>query len=705
MVLLKNKAIRRTVVTGLLILLIFELVIMVSEGFRVQSEEKELYKHSYAVESEVEKIFLNVYTVSEAYMSFIEQNLDVSLEDNEAFLNHLMQHEEIYVRNIAYIEDTTIKFNYPHEENSSSIGVDLSLVDGQKEDVLFVKSSMEALLIGPVTLVQGGQAYILRNPVVIDDVYHGQISTVIDADELNLTLNEEIESYGVSMIITDQNGVQVITIGDDFDQNSVSIKIEDKYLNWDLHIYDKSDELSDAIMRHIIRLIGIVSAVIVCNFVYKNRKLHEKVLFKANHDSLTNDFNRTKFVEDYNSGIFTGNLIAFTDINKFKILNDTLGHQFGDWGLISISKKFNRSGKFITYRISGDEFVIVTKEPMNEREFLDYVKEFNSTIYNEQLNQDILITLSIGVIETIPSELTLESMLMYLDYAMYDAKKAKKTYTVVNDKLMKKYADQKIVEDTIIHDINTNNLHTYYQPIINIQTEKVEGVEALSRWMRDGKIVPASKFIDIVKKIKYIEKVDQNLFNNMQSEYLELQKETVDTSSMYFAINLSAETLKMFENNYLKFDEFVKDRVIPKEKLIFEISEDINLGIISAKTLEYIKNQGYSLSIDDFGSGVSKLTDVLSGQILAIKTDKSMIPASVNETKKWRAFNTIIKAINASGSKVCVEGVETKEQLRIATKANVTSVQGYLFSKPVPYNDLVAFVSKFSYVNYKKDNL
>ena len=697
---LNDRVIRRTILAALAIFILFEVTITISERFRIEQEQQTLLRQSYALETEIMKVFSSVYVVSDAYISFLELDSNVLIEDNEEFLNHLMSSEDIFIRNIAYIEDTTIKFNYPYEQNITSIGVDLATIDGQSEAVLHVKENEESMMIGPVELIQGGQAFILRQPVLVDDQYIGQIATVIDADELNNLILEIVESYGVTLKVIEHHGDELITIGEEFGDNYISISVDDDYIHWSLQVYNPSNDLSSALMRHVIRFIGVLVALSVSTFIYKNGRLQEEVHYKANHDSLTNDFNRTRFVEDFNNQLFTGNLIAFTDINKFKILNDTLGHQFGDWALKKLSIKFNHSGKFITYRNSGDEFIIVSKEPMKENEFLQHVQGFHSYIYNEQLEQNILITLSIGVIETLDKNLSLETMLMYLDYAMYDAKKAGKTYTLVNNELMVQYADQKIIEDTIIHDINDNNLHTYFQPIINLETKEVEGLEALSRWKRDGQIVPAAKFINIVKKIKYVEQLDQNLFDNIQKEYTKLKEQEIDVSKLYFAINLSAETLKIFENNFKEFDAFVKNRVIPVNQIVFEISEDVNLGIISIDTLNYIRKQGYGLTIDDFGSGVSKLADVLSGEIQAIKMDKSMLPNTIKDDHKLAAFNTIIKAINASGSKICVEGVETKEQLKISMNAKVSSVQGYLFAKPISFEETVAFIKEFSFTNY-----
>jgi len=617
-------------------------------------------------------------------------------------LVHLFSSGDHYVRNIAYTEDTTIKFNYPYEGNDTSIGIDLASVEGQKEEVIFVKENLEALFIGPVELVQGGQAFILILPVISEGIFQGQIHLVIDSELLQTKMKEISDSYDVSLTISYPNEEPILSIGDNFENNYITVVMENEHINWDLDVYNNENDSSVSLMRHTISILGVAASVLVAYYVFKNGKLSIEVKHQAIHDSLTNDFNRMKFVDDFNKGIHINNLIAFTDINKFKNINDTYGHHFGDWGLKQISNKFNESNQFITYRNSGDEFIIVSKKEMSEHDFLKHVKLFNSEIYNEQLQQDIEITLSIGVIEKIPKNLEIETMLMYLDYAMYDAKKEQKTYTLVDDALMNKYKEQKKIEDIIIHDINDNKLITFFQPIINLKEKRIEGVEVLSRWIRDGKMVPAYQFIDILKRIRYIEKVDQNLINNLQSDYLKINQEFDNQIDLYFAINLSAEILKMFEYDYERFDKFVENNKIPKNKLVFEISEDINLGVISEETLSYITEKGYDLAIDDFGSGVSKLTDVLSGKLQSIKTDKGMLPLCKKDTKNVKAFSTIIKAVNASGSKVCVEGVETTEQLEIIIKAGSASAQGYLFAKPLSYDELIDFIRTFDFDKYQK---
>lgn len=700
---LKDKAIIKTVIVSFFLLVIFELIIIVSNAFMLQTEEAELYKKSYAIQAEIEKVFLNIFTISDAYSSYMTESPDATREQTETFLQHLLSHEENYLRNIAFVEDTTLKFNYPYEENIDSIGVDLGQIPGQSEDIMYVKTTLNAIFVGPVELVQGGNAFILLSPIIIDDSYYGHISTVMDAEEFYSLLEMEADKNNVEIQIGYPEEESFISVGSSFEDGNVKSKIISDNMILDLTVYDLSDSNSISLISYAVRLVGIFVMVIVGYYVYKNSKLINEVSYKATHDSLTDIYNRTKFTEDFMDGKIIGKLIAYLDINKFKTLNDTLGHHFGDWGLIQIATEFNSIGKFEAYRNSGDEFFLVSKEPMSEVEFLNHTSKFSSTFYNEELRQNIDIVLSVGIIENVDENLEFEKMLMYLDYAMYDAKKQKQTYTIVNEEMMEKYNEQKHVEKLLIEDIKNNKFLTYFQPIIDVKNQRIDSIEVLSRWKYKNRLISAGKFIDIVKKIKYIERVDQNLFNNLQNQYQIISKQCKNIGNISFAINLSAEILKEFEEDFSRFDDYISKNIIPINQIVFEISEDINLGIISDETLEYIKSKGFSIDIDDFGSGVSKLSDVLSGKLHAIKMDKSMLPKDKSEVNRLKGFNTIVKAINSTGSLVCAEGVETKEQLILSKQAGCTILQGYLFGKPMPLEEIIKYIQTFDYSKYETE--
>lgn len=697
----KDWAIIKTIIVSFFLIIIFELIVVVSNAFVLQSKEAELYKKSYAIQAEIEKVFLYVFTVSDAYASYVTSNPNVTKEETEVFLSYLFSHDESYLNNIALIEDTTIKYNYPTEENSSTIGVDLTDIPAQRESAIYVEKTRKSIFYGPVELVQGGTAFILLTPIIIDDSYYGHISSVMDSEDFYSLLEEQANKYNIELKIGYQGEKSFINVGTNFNDLSVKNLILNNHITLELHVYELTSSQSMTQLNFTIRIVCLFVIMVVGYYVYKNSKLIKEVTYKATHDSLTNIYNRTKFTEDFSEGKFTGKLIAYLDINKFKALNDTHGHHFGDWGLIQIAKEFNSIGKFETYRNSGDEFFLVSKEPMSEEEFLNNTSNFHSSFYNDELKQDIEILLAVGVIETVTETLEFEKMLMYLDYAMYDAKKLKLTHRIVDKNLMDKYNYQKQIEQLLIKDIENNKFLIYYQPIIDIKNQRIDSLEVLSRWKYDNEVLSAIKFIDVVKKIKYIEKVDQNLFNNLQQQYDIIAKTCKNIKKISFAVNLSAEILKEFEEDFSRFDKYIERIKVPISQLVFEISEDINLGVISEETLEYIQSKGFSIVIDDFGSGVSKLSDVLSGKLHAVKMDKSMLPEDELEVNRIKGFKTIIKAINSTGSLVCVEGVETKEQLLLTKNAGCTYIQGYLFAQPMPLEDIIEYINNFDYSKYE----
>lgn len=696
-----RNALIKSIIIAIVFFALLEVLVAAYFSYDEQSRLNNLYPKADAIESKVDNVFDSTLTISDGYLSFLTANIDSTKEETETFLDYLFSYEENYVRNIAVIEDTTIIYNYPFEGNESSIGVDLAQIETQKDDILRVKNNLDSIFLGPVELVQGGKAFILRIPITQDGVYWGQIATVIDADLFEQLLIEEANNNNLTIDIRDSNTEkQILKYGAVSNQNQVvESTYNNKYFSWDITVTDTTLDQS-LFFRIMSRFIGIIIIITISYIYYKDNLLDSQIVFNSKHDSLTGDYNRTKFMNDYNQGKLNGRLIAFTDVNKFKLLNDTLGHSFGDWCLKQVSNKFKSLEIFRVYRISGDEFILVSKVPMTIKEFRNELPSNHFTFYNEEFKQNVDIDVSIGVLEELIETIDLETILMYLDYAMYDAKKENKGVTIVNQELMAVYDNTKVIEQQLIDDIKKNNLIPYYQPIINLDTQKIEGFEVLSRWIYQGEIRSAGMFIDTVKKIKYVDLVDKNLFNKLQLEHQELINELEEVKDFSFAINLSAETLQIFEKNKERFDVFVKNRSIAIDKITFEISEDMNLGLISIETLRYMQEKGYSITVDDFGAGVSKLSDVLSGELKTIKTDKSLLPIHEEHDKKTNAFYTLIKAIKASGTKICVEGVETPLQLELSKNAGCTLGQGYLFSKPMPKEDVIPFIRNFKFSDY-----
>ncbi len=698
-----RNAFYKTLIIGVLLIVLFEAFLYGYNSYREQTALNDLYPKQVAIQRKIENVFQSTLTISDGYLSFVKSDIDCTREETETFLHHILYYEENYIHNIALIEDTTIKYNYPYEENQSSIGVDLSTVPTQRDDILSVKNNQVALFIGPVELVQGGNAFILRIPIIDNQVYWGQIAVVINADTLSQLVLSEAELNDVCVNIYDNHSQHYVLSceNETIVEESLTSQYTNKYISWDITISNLT--ASSNLLNIVNRLVGYFIIFVICFFVFRAKSLNNTILYNSTHDTLTGSYNRAKFISDYNEGLFNGMLISFNDINKFKLLNDTLGHSYGDWCLIQLSNKFKELDNFRTYRISGDEFILVSKIPMTIDQFYEDLPTNKFTFFSEEYKQNVELVVSTGVLEELTDNISLESMLMYLDYAMYDSKNDNRAITIVNKELMALYDNTKVMEQQLIDDIKQNKLIPYYQPIINLDAKKIEGFEVLSRWLYKDQIRTAAMFIPIVKKIKYVDFVDKNLFAKLQNEYMEMLKEFDQMNDFSFSVNLSAETLMSFEKDNSLFDKFVEDKKIPTEKIVFEVSEDMNLGLISIETLRYIQNKGYSISVDDFGAGVSKLSDVLSGELKTIKTDRSLLPIEKSHDRKASAFYTIIRTIKASDTLICVEGVETLQQLKLSRITGCNYAQGYLFSKPMPKEEVIEFIKNFNFSDYLKD--
>jgi len=408
----KTRILIKIIVGSVFIFALFEVFFFGYAEFLKEAENTELYQKSNAIQSKIETIFQSSITISDGYLSYVSSNVDLTKDESEEFLSHLLFYEDNFVRNIALLEDTIIKYNFPYEENESSIGIDLSTVIGQQEYVLYVKNNQTSVFIGPVDLVQGGKAFVFRIPILVDEEYWGQVSFVIDADLFIQVIEEEANINGLNVSIVDATTEQdVISIREVHPNRSISTTYTNKYFSWDIIVSNQSYE-STLAQSIFIRVSFFIVVFILAFYSYKSKVLDWDLKYYADHDFLTNDLNRSKFYSDYNNYLFDNMLIAFTDINKFKLINDTLGHLFGDWCLSQVSKRFNKSEKFRVYRISGDEFVLVSRETMSASDFKEIIQSSELRFYNQTIKQNVEINLSIGVLEKLPRSIDLETILM-----------------------------------------------------------------------------------------------------------------------------------------------------------------------------------------------------------------------------------------------------------------------------------------------------
>lgn len=428
------------------------------------------------------------------------------------------------------------------------------------------------------------------------------------------------------------------------------------------------------------------------------RKLaQEKLIHKMKHDELTKLKNRSCFIEQLEITIekFEKNssqrfAVFLLDIDKFKVINDTLGHLTGDQFLIEVSRRLEKivgeSG--IVSRLSGDEFAVLIEDANDKRHIESIAKDISRALASTvELNgYKFSSSASIGITISDETQKTTSDVLRNADLAMYYAKSSGKNCYKYHDQHM--YADNlRLVnlENELRYAIERNELSLHFQPIISLETGKAEQVEALLRWDNNnfGNISPA-EFIPIAEECGLIESIGQWVLEESCKQLKEWQNSFSGKEELVMCINISA---KQIVKEY--FAESVRETLetlcIDPKNLRLEITETslMQNEEYVFETIEALHKIGVGLSTDDFGTGFSSLSYLHKFPFEELKIDSSFINNIDTDHKSQKIVSTIIKLAESLDLKVVAEGVETKEQMEELMNLGCDYAQGFYFARPM----------------------
>jgi diguanylate cyclase (GGDEF)-like protein len=384
----------------------------------------------------------------------------------------------------------------------------------------------------------------------------------------------------------------------------------------------------------------------------------------------------------------------YLDIDHFKSINDSLGHNIGDELLQSISilfKKILRPSDFIA-RIGGDEFVIIIQ---------DYESYFDlSTIINriqKQLSRNwtiktnpINISCSIGISFFPKDGETQIDLMKNADIAMYEAKKqGRDQYHFYTEELNQSVQKSILLDKSMRQALKNDEYQIFYQPKVDIKSSKIVGVEALIRWIspKDGVINPNS-FIALAEENNFIQELGEWIINEVIGQYIKWREKEINIS---ISINISAKQLSM-PNFANKLISKLKKNNIDASEIDLEITEYIFMqdSLDTKANLNKLHAYGISISMDDFGTGYSSLSYLKKFPITYLKIDKSFIDDF--NTKEGSAFvETIVKLGQTLNMKIIAEGIESIEQLEYLSKIKCNQYQGFYCSKPLNTKDFEEF--------------
>ncbi|MFD2045241.1 EAL domain-containing protein [Ornithinibacillus salinisoli] len=425
--------------------------------------------------------------------------------------------------------------------------------------------------------------------------------------------------------------------------------------------------------------------------IKQNEKLVDEYRYLAYHDPLTKLHNRTQYKLDINKIMKLAKeldrkvAILIIDLDRFKDVNDTLGHYIGDCLLVEASKRLQSilHPDEKIYRIGGDEFIIILphiKEGNLEEKATTILKQFEEAFSVREY--EINITPSIGISLYPQNGEDSETLMKNADSAMYLAKdRGKNNFQYYNAKLNKYITRKIIIENALRKAMENEELYLVYQPKIDLHTREMRGMEALLRWESSelGTISPA-EFIPIAEETGQIIAIGKWVLKTACKRNKEWQQKGLPFQCV--SVNVSVRQFQ--HSDFVNTVEgILHETGLNPRFLELEITESIMQNINESTTvLKGLRELGVKTSIDDFGTGYSSLHILRELPIDTIKIDKSFIDDVADSAKRSMVRTIIDLGLNLNLS-VVAEGIENEQQAKILSRYKCRFGQGYLFSRPV----------------------
>ncbi|MGL4453241.1 MAG: putative bifunctional diguanylate cyclase/phosphodiesterase [Sarcina sp.] len=435
---------------------------------------------------------------------------------------------------------------------------------------------------------------------------------------------------------------------------------------------------------------------------FKELKSSEEMLYElAYYDTLTNLPNRPYFrmrLEELVNSLEVNKklCVMFLDLNRFKVINDSLGHDVGDKLLKKVAKRLDslKSESLEIFRLGGDEFVILAK--INERADIEEIGESVLNKFKEKFVLDDLIlniSCSAGVSVYPDDSKNINSILQYADISMYKAKDKELEKVQLFDAKMKELVLEKLViEKEIFNALENEEFTLYYQPKYSPINDEVKSLEALIRWSSEklGVISP-NKFISIAEESDLIFKIDKWVILNACKENKRLQDEGY--KKIPVSVNISAKHFATEEIEKIILNALEISKLEPKY-LIVEITEGVlieNFQVVE-RIIKNLNKKGVCISIDDFGTGYSSFNQLMKLPINEVKIDRAFVMNIENEERKASIVKSMIELAHRLDLNVVAEGVETNGEKEILKNIGCDEIQGYLYTKPTEFNEVKKFL-------------
>jgi diguanylate cyclase (GGDEF)-like protein/PAS domain S-box-containing protein len=441
--------------------------------------------------------------------------------------------------------------------------------------------------------------------------------------------------------------------------------------------------------------------------VTEKLEIQARLEYDANHDALTGLPNRFRLLQDINAALARAHhgrndrcAILFIDLDRFKVINDSLGHHVGDGLLVAIAHKLNtitRPGD-IAARLSGDEFVLLLRQVPD----LNTATQVAERLLDELRqpftldDRDVVVTASIGIALSTLRHQTGADLLRDADIAMYRAKAlGRGHYALFDPQMHLAMLRQLHLEEALRQAIEHQDLVLYYQPIVDLSNGHIKGFEVLARWPhREYGLISPAEFIPIAEETGLIIPLGRWILRAACSQFSQWWHRFPAVRAMGLNINLSVVQLHD-ANVVTDLTQLLTHLGLPNACLTLEITESLLIDNVdyNLAVLEQIRAQGIQLSIDDFGTGYSSLSYLHRFPFGELKIDRSFVTHLGTEASNPTLVKSILTLADSLKLAPIAEGIETAKQLEFLQANGCCYGQGFLFYKPMPTDQIEALLA------------
>jgi diguanylate cyclase (GGDEF)-like protein/PAS domain S-box-containing protein len=425
----------------------------------------------------------------------------------------------------------------------------------------------------------------------------------------------------------------------------------------------------------------------------------------ANHDHLTGMPNRLFLQAHLPEAIArcqeTGQMLAvlFLDLDRFKHINDSRGHEVGDKLLQEIAKRIRAAVRpaDIVVRMGGDEFVVVLHKVHSPDEVA-----VAATRINEVLSAPVMIdgralvaTVSIGVSLYPRDGASMGELLKHSDTAMYQAKDlGRNNFQVFSPQMDRELKERVTVESSLRVGLKLNQFDVFYQPIIDIHSRRVAGLEALLRWKHPTQgFVPPDRFIEVAEETGLIIPIGQFVLDRIGTDINRWREQGAHLVPV--SMNVSAVQLERTKLRELIQQAMSRNRIGP-QLIQLELTEgslfETRSGEFREDALAALRDLGVKIAIDDFGTGYSSLSYLKRWRVDSLKIDRSFVRDIATDPSDHAIVSAIVAMARSLNITVVAEGIETWQQLEILRNMGCSLAQGFLFAKPCPAVDALRYL-------------